>query len=162
MIDVIWNVQGLGNPGTRSALLAHVRDHSPDFIFLSETRLRREGAERVRVLLGFDGCMTVDCLGRSGGLMLLWKEPVRFLLGTFSRFHIEGDLVNELGESWRFVGIYGDPVSVQRRHTWELLRRLRSSFTGPWLVGGDMNEVASNSEIRGGRDRGPDQLSAFR
>ena len=143
MICVMWNVQGLGNPGTKGTLRSHVLDYKPDFIFLSETSLRKDGAERVRVMLGFEGCVTVECLGRSGGLMLLWKKPVKFLLGTMSRFHIEGDLVSENGRSWRFVGIYGDPVASQRRHTWELLRRLRGNHRGPWLVGGDMNDVVT-------------------
>jgi len=36
--------------------------------------------DAIRIKLGFDQCFVVDCHGKSGGLMLLWKDssPVEF------------------------------------------------------------------------------------
>ena len=63
MITLCWNVRGLGNPGTKGTLLAHSRKYKPDLLFLSETKLMKSAAERVHILLGFDGCFSVDYVG---------------------------------------------------------------------------------------------------
>lgn len=70
-------------------LQLHVQEHSPQFIFLSETKLSKAAAERLRVKLGYDGCLAVDRVGLSEGLALFWKDDVEFNVGSFSRFHIE-------------------------------------------------------------------------
>ena len=50
-------------------------------------------------------------------------------------------MTNENGLVWKVLGLYGDPVVANRRHLWEVVRRVLGSFWGPWLVGGDFNEV---------------------
>ena len=117
MIGLVWNVQGLGNPRTMRTLRSHSLEYKPDFIFMSETKLKKSAAERVRLLVGYDGCFAVERIGRSGGLMLLWKDGTRFSLGSFSRFHIEGALTDEVGKSWNFLGLYGDPVASNQKLT---------------------------------------------
>ena len=114
MIALLWNVRGLGNPGTKGTLQSHSRKLKPDLIFLSETKLKSSSAERVRIMLGFENCFAVDRVGRSGGLMLLWKDTIQFTLGSYSRFHIEGWVCDEDNKSWRFLGLYGDPVAANR------------------------------------------------
>uniref|UniRef100_A0A803P3V6 Reverse transcriptase n=1 Tax=Cannabis sativa TaxID=3483 RepID=A0A803P3V6_CANSA len=66
---------GLGNPWTLKTLSSHVKDHHPGMIFLSETKLKEEAMERIRIVLGYDGCFVVAAKGKSGGLALLWKDP---------------------------------------------------------------------------------------
>ena len=101
-------------------------------------------------------------MGRSGGLLLLWREPVSFSLCSFSRFHIEGWVADEDGVRSRFLGLYGDPVASNRKFSWDLIRRVLASFQGPWLVGGDLNEVAHDSELSHGRRRDTYLVDAFR
>lgn len=60
------------------------------------------------------------------------------------------------------MGIYGDPVAANRKWSWELVRRVLAAHPGPWLVGGDLNEVLENKELIDGRVREPHLLESFR
>lgn len=51
--------------------------YSPDIIFLSETKNRRWYMEEIMVKLGFHDLRTVEPIGRSGGLAVLWKEACK-------------------------------------------------------------------------------------
>ena len=64
--------------------------------------------------------------------------------------------------SWRFMGLYGDLRADHRRFSWELIKRVRSLYPDPFLVGGDLNEVAANSKLSGERTREPHLIEAFR
>src|SRR3954465_10253726 len=44
-----------------------------DVLFLSETLSKKQKLESIRILLKFDSCLSVDVVGRSGGLAVLWK-----------------------------------------------------------------------------------------
>lgn len=55
-------------------------------------------------------------------------------------------LLQILRKIWRFTGSYGHPVRNLRHHSWELIRRLHSMYSLPWLIGGDFNEILHLSE----------------
>ncbi|KAK2655391.1 hypothetical protein Ddye_008443 [Dipteronia dyeriana] len=86
---VSWNVWGLGNPRTFMALRKVLKKHSPSLVFLSETKLRGRKVISLKRQLGFEGCFQVDCVGRSGGLLLLWKEEWVVSMLSFSLGHID-------------------------------------------------------------------------
>lgn len=106
----------------------------------------------------------VNCNGKSGGLMLLWKEPIDITIFSYSSGHIDCK-VKHADKCWRFTGFYGHPEVTLRKHSWELLRKLNSmhELAGlPWLVGGDFNEICHDSEKLGGNPRPYQQTQAFR
>ncbi|KAL5821783.1 hypothetical protein ACOSQ3_023665 [Xanthoceras sorbifolium] len=72
-----------------------------------ETRLDNHQMERIRVKLGFSGKLVDDCVGRSGGLCLLWSPKVSVDLLSFSLFHIDVcvRMVIRFGGSRGFMGI---------------------------------------------------------
>lgn len=74
-----WNCCGLGKPRAVRAFAELVRDHNPQILFLSETRLRKEKIERVRIRLGFANNFVVELEG-GGGLMLLWVANVNLAI----------------------------------------------------------------------------------
>ena len=76
-------------------------------VFLSETRLFGRRAANLRRRLGFDGVIYVDCVGRSGGLTLLWRNTWQVHLRSSSRSHIDVDVISDLGDAWQFTGFYG-------------------------------------------------------
>ena len=39
--------------------------------------------------MGFEGCLQVDCVEKSGGLLLLWKEDWKVLVLSFLTSHID-------------------------------------------------------------------------
>uniref|UniRef100_A0A803PAX6 Reverse transcriptase domain-containing protein n=1 Tax=Cannabis sativa TaxID=3483 RepID=A0A803PAX6_CANSA len=106
--------------------------------------------ETIRIRLGFEGYFCVDAKGKSGGLALLWKAPFSVQLRSFNDFHIDAWINTEDDLNWRFTGFYGDPDPSQRKHSWTLLKRLARSDVGPWMCGGDFNEIRSIKEKLGG------------
>jgi hypothetical protein len=53
-----------------------------------ETKLLQHKMEFVKIKLGFDKMFVVDCKGRSGGLVLLWKSTIQVDIQNYSRRHI--------------------------------------------------------------------------
>ena len=76
--------------------------------------------------IGFHNAFAVDCVGRSGGLLLLWKKEWDVMVRSFSRGHIDAEVVSPDDARWRFTGFYGNPNAAERRFSWELLCRLRN------------------------------------
>jgi exonuclease III len=67
------NCQRLGNPRTVRNLHRLVKEKKPDLVFLMETKMQNKKCDFIRIKLGFDYMFGVDSVGRSGGLLLLWK-----------------------------------------------------------------------------------------
>ncbi|XP_059436384.1 uncharacterized protein LOC132169351 [Corylus avellana] len=89
----------------------------------------------------------VDCVGRSGGLALMWRESVRVDIQNYSRRYINA--VVKLGDClhpWKFTGFYGHPEVGRQKESWSLLKLLRSFQPEAWLCVGDFNEIAVDSE----------------
>uniref|UniRef100_A0A803PRV4 CCHC-type domain-containing protein n=1 Tax=Cannabis sativa TaxID=3483 RepID=A0A803PRV4_CANSA len=89
-------------------------------------------------------------LRKKWGLILLWAMDVETHVQSFSPFHIDSFVRIENGQWWRFTGFYGDPDPSQRFHSWKLLKRISRMYSGPWVVGGDFNEIVSQREKKGG------------
>ncbi|KAL8132768.1 hypothetical protein AgCh_008304 [Apium graveolens] len=127
-----------------------VDQERPSFIFLCETKDSKGRLERVRRELRFDGMLTVDPQGRSGGLTLMWKEKDQVKLRSISRNHIDVEVCSENKDMWRLTGIYGEPDQAQRRKTWDFLRNLARDSNLPRCAIGDMNNVTSQLDKKGG------------
>ncbi|KAK3211629.1 hypothetical protein Dsin_016335 [Dipteronia sinensis] len=154
MIGLYWNVRGLGNQRTVSALKRVVRKYSPSLVFQFETKLNSRSANKIRDYLGFTGGLAVDSDGKSGCLLLIWCEEWEVSILSYSKGHIDARMILKSGFQWIFSGFYGNPNSNLRANSWELLRRLRLVDNLPWVCGGDFNELLSLTE-KG--DRSPSQ-----
>ncbi|CAB4313390.1 unnamed protein product [Prunus armeniaca] len=162
MTILCWNVQGLGNPRTFRALRFLLRDKKPRIIFLSKTKKLVRQMECVQRQLGMMGCFSVGREGRAGGLAFLWQHGVEVSILSSSPGHIDAILKGVDMETFRFTGFYGNPEMRLRRHSWDLLRRIAGTVQGPWLVGGDFNEILEAHEYFGRRFRPMSQMRAFR
>ncbi|XVF56363.1 hypothetical protein PTKIN_Ptkin06aG0114300 [Pterospermum kingtungense] len=117
---------------------------------------------RNRVRWGYDNCFVVDCVGRAGGLALLWNSNYQINLQTYSKYHIDVSVISKAsGHSWRFTGFYGEPDQIKRHFSWDLLCQLSSASSLPWLIAGDFNEILSDVEKKGGCLRNANQMGAF-
>jgi hypothetical protein len=47
-------------------------------VFLIENKLRKVKMDSIRSKLGFPNMIVVDCVGRSGGLALMWGMRLRW------------------------------------------------------------------------------------
>ncbi|GLU10723.1 hypothetical protein SLE2022_275090 [Rubroshorea leprosula] len=159
MSILCWNCRGLGNPRAVRSLIELVGLKKPAVVFLCETLLDGRGMDRIRQRLRFHNCFTVDKIGRSGGLVMLWTSEVSLSLLSYSTNHIDMEVEGMGGCKWRLTGYYGCPERHRRRRSWALLRELASRSLLPWLICGDFNDILRQDEKVGG-DAQPEWLLA--
>ncbi|CAM8991132.1 unnamed protein product [Rhodiola kirilowii] len=160
MKALAWNCRGLGHPRSVSELTESVRFNRPDLVGLQETKIEERKLAAIQKRLGFKNGFVVPRQGLSGGLALWWNEEVSLTILSYSKYHIDACVEGE--EVVRVTVFYGEPVTSRRGIMWDLLRRLHSQFSLPWIVFGDFNEVCFDWKVKGGRIRGEWQMRAFR
>ena len=69
-----WNCRGGGNTRTVREIATLCQSHSPNMVFLCETRQKADKMRRIRRWIGLKGFTGVDSNGLSGGLALCWHE----------------------------------------------------------------------------------------
>ncbi|CAL1368789.1 unnamed protein product [Linum trigynum] len=79
----------------------------------------------------------------------------------FSLNFVDVAVQEEDGARWRFTVIYGWPKGTEKWMTWDLLRRIGQQWDGPWLCGGDFNQVRSTDEKSGGRCAHEPEMNHF-
>ncbi|XP_057779716.1 uncharacterized protein LOC130998302 [Salvia miltiorrhiza] len=156
-----WNCRGLGQPLAVPTILELNRVHRPSVIFLCETLSHRTRLEEIKNRLNFDGCFSVDSLGRSGGLCMMWKNSYNCSILGYSRNHIDLCITNANG-NWRLTGYYGFPERSRRRDSWTLLRRLAGVNNLSWLIIGDFNDLLDPGDKRGRVDHPNWLFTGFR
>jgi hypothetical protein len=118
--------------------------------------------EVVRYKLGFPNLFVVDCVGKSGGLALLWGDEITVDVQNYSHRHINGVIKTPTVDAqWKFTGFYGHPDVTKRQESWDLLKVLKQFSPTPWICFGDFNEVISNEEKWGGSNRSSSQMRRF-
>ncbi|CAM9002471.1 unnamed protein product [Rhodiola kirilowii] len=155
-----WNCRGLGRPRAVRALKDVLSVHHPQIVCLLETKMMAVGWDKLRPTLGFQNCFAVSRQGMSGGMAVLWNADTSLEIVNYSHMHI--DAVLKDGEDVRITLFYGAPAVGNRWRSWELLRRLRSLSSLPWLVIGDFNEVVTDKEVWGCGGRSNWQMENFR
>ncbi|GLT53494.1 hypothetical protein SLA2020_267600 [Shorea laevis] len=91
------------------------KDKQPRILFLMETKICKFRMEYVRNKLGFEGMFTVDPIGLSGGIALLWKEAREVEIQNFSNHHINAFIsIGASANKWLLTGFYGDPNRAHR------------------------------------------------
>ncbi|WJX78362.1 hypothetical protein P8452_61593 [Trifolium repens] len=115
MIVLSWNCRGLNGPSAIPNLRNLAQGHRPDVLFLSETLTNAHRMERVRTMLKFDSCLSIDVEGRSGGLSVLWKDSVKCRIMNYSRNFINLIVEDEERGDWRLTCYYGYPERSRRR-----------------------------------------------
>jgi hypothetical protein len=114
-----------------------VRDKRPNLVFLMETKLLQRKTICLKAKLGFDQIFVVDCKGRSGGLILLWRSTLQVEIQNYSRRHVNAVITPSTGSAWKLTRFYGHPEAAKRAEAWSLLRYLSKLNPEPWLCVGD-------------------------
>ena len=129
-----------------------VKDYKPQVLFLIESKRKRHEMDWLRSRWNFNNCVAVECMGRAGGLALLWMDEVKVDVQSFSKNHIDAIIGegNEEVKKWCCTGFYGEPDTNKRQESWNLLRRLKEMSRLPWLCVGDFNELLTSKEKLGG------------
>lgn len=99
-------------------------------------------ASFLRKRLGFEGCIVVDPIGLSGGLILLWKREGSVEIINYSQRHINAWCIEESEDTkWLFTRFYGNPETCKRRGSWDLLASFKLEGDTRWCVVGDFIET---------------------
>ena len=138
-----WNCKGMGSKWTTSYLREIWHKYKPDFLFLSETKQDFEFVQKYQSHFGFDNLVTVDPIGRSGGLALYYNNDYQVKVLYSSNRMIDVEAV-ALGKTVYLTFVYGDPVKELREQVWERLTRYGLSRSEPWFLIGDLNEITGN------------------
>lgn len=139
-----------------------MKDKKPDLVFLIETKLRNSRMQVIRRKLKFSGMLTVDPVGKSEGLALLWRDPVVVDIINYYVRHICARVsLTGSEEPLKFTGFYGNPDCGARADSWSILRHLLTFSPQEWLCLGDFNKILDLSENKGGRSRSASQMGYF-
>lgn len=156
-----WNCRGTGSAETVRHLRGLRRKVFPDLIFLMETKQKSEYMLGLKKSLGYDHMLTVEPVGLSGGLAVLWKDS--FHIDVISSDLRIIDLKVKFGSCSFFLScVYGDPVVARRKEVWDRLVDVGLLRDEAWLLVGDFNELLSNEEKSGGVTRSDKSLWDFR
>lgn len=152
---------GARDPCTFVALKKLLKKHSPDLVFLLETKINGSKTGNLKVSLRFNSCVNVDSIGNSGGLLLLWKDSIAVTILSFSTGYIDARISISDDFEWHFSGFYGDPNPSKRKVSWSLLRHLRDTDSLLWIYEGDFNELLSMNDKVGGSDKSFSGMTQF-
>lgn len=142
---ISFNCRGLDKDPKITKLAHLVREKEPDLVFLSETKSNSTRMENIPRRLNFGGCFVVECVKTAGGLCLLWKEGIEVNIQSYTQHHIDA-----MVDDWRFTSFYGCSRSHVKKHTLDLMRRIREDVQESWLVIGNFNLLFSSSDKIGG------------
>ncbi|TYH10966.1 hypothetical protein ES288_A07G220900v1 [Gossypium darwinii] len=109
-----------------------------------------------------EGCLAVNANGKSGGLVMMWKESDKVKVQTYSSNHIDSIIKLENDNPIRFTGFYGNAEPNKRQCSWNMLRRVGQSVAEKWIIGGDFNAILDNAENEGGRRKPRVLMEDFR
>lgn len=157
-----WNVRGLGNPRAMRSVCLAMRQHNPQILFLCETKLTVAEADKLKFRLKMDNAVCVPCQGRKGGLIILWKDEVALSLKSFSKHHINMEVMEGGRCAWKLTDFLGGCTSESRKEGWDTLVALAERPSLPWLVFGDFNEVLDENEHLSNHQRSQSQIQDFR
>lgn len=115
----------------------------------------------VKKKLGYDNLVTVEPVGLSGGLAVLWKKSYK--VNVLFRDKRVIDTKVEVGSlSFFLTCVYGDPVVARRKVVWDHLADIAVRRDEAWILTGDFNELMSNEEKLGGAVRSEASFWDFR
>ena len=92
-----WNCQELANPWIDCSLRKLVREQTPTMCFLMETRLDKEGFDKLYSNLQYQNKVIVKHSDSGGGLALLWKNDINMEVVNYIANHVLARITEEDG-----------------------------------------------------------------
>ncbi|RHN78278.1 putative endonuclease/exonuclease/phosphatase [Medicago truncatula] len=123
---ISWNCRGLGNVKAVPCIKDLIRVYKSDVVILIETLVESNKISDLCYTIGFDNHFSVDCIGRSGGLAILWRNSINCSLINYSQNFINMSVQDPIHDNWRLTAFYGYSDSGRHLASWDLLRHLSS------------------------------------
>ena len=88
--------------------------------------------EKEKFKIGLLNGLIVPCVGRSGGLAMLWSRDIKVEVQGYSRSFIDAFVTDpKSGFQWCITGFYRNPKTHQRKESWDLLKSLSQKYQMP-------------------------------
>ena len=118
--------------------------------------------EKEKEKAGFKNGLIIPCMGRSGGLALLWKKDILVEVQGYLNHYIDAIVTDSSsGFKWRIIGFYRHSKTHKRKESWDMIRELNRRYSLPWLCFGDFNEILTMGKKMGGAQRNQKQMGDF-
>ncbi|XP_021765414.1 uncharacterized protein LOC110729930 [Chenopodium quinoa] len=139
-----WNVRGLNKTSRVCDVLCFIKQHNIGLFGLLETRVKARKFAGVFPKFGGDWSVITNYSKHRGGrIWVIWMPGV---------FHVdvrrvEGQLIHLVarhiasGCSFDYTIVYGLNEASQRMELWDDLISISRNIHGPWMIGGDFNNV---------------------
>ena len=82
-----------------------------------ETKQTVEEMRQVQRESHYDSMLAVPCLGRKGGLAIMWNEDVDLHIQTYTQNHIDTLILIDHNSPWRIIGFNGKPEEQLQHET---------------------------------------------
>ncbi|KAI4297235.1 hypothetical protein L6164_037130 [Bauhinia variegata] len=160
---LFWNYQGMGNPLIVHNLKGMCRSHSPEVMFLSETKNESGKVKGWLKKCRFLNMKMVEPIGRAGGLALAWKENTSISDLVCDSFFISYTINDVIGGSFfHLIGIYASTDANSRRLQFQRLAGVIATMKGRIVIGGDFSTILYNHEKKGGIEVEEANMQDFR
>lgn len=159
-----WNCRVLGGPSTIPQLKESIRLNLPEVLFICETKQSWNFAQTVCKNLRFGNIWdTVEPVGKSGGLLVAWKEEIqiRSIIKNDFCYEIQIQSDEDVKPLW-LIFVYTSTESRERRTQWEYLIQRKQCWGSRWVMGGDFNDIKEHGEKNRGRRRSYGSFLTFR
>ena len=104
----------------------------------------------------------VNSKGKAGGLALFWNEEVTLGNVYGTDWYIAAEVVDENNnDHWWMVGIYASTEESIRKQQWKEIEEKKREWGDKWILVGDFNDICSNGEKWGGRERAEGSFREF-
>ncbi|XP_070005256.1 uncharacterized protein [Nicotiana sylvestris] len=148
---IIWNIRGGNNENFRRIFREMVDAHRPCMLALLETIM----GSHVELLNDFGFMEIIEVLadGQAGGIVILYNHEVVTIQNFIHRnqeIHATIEVL-PIRKLWLFSTIYASTDICNRNTMWENLKNISRNHIGPWMVGGDFNDIFSANDKFGGR-----------
>ncbi|XP_061351224.1 uncharacterized protein LOC133296287 [Gastrolobium bilobum] len=159
---IIWNTRGAAKRELGGALKTMIRKYSVDVVVLLEPRTSSEVCRKLMKKLGFDSLIVEEAQGFSGGIWIMWhSKKIEVVVVSPSSQSIHCKIKIPIGKIFDFTTVYASPTQNLREKLWDELRNLSDTIMGPWILGGDFNEIAYSHEKKGGVAVDPSKCAKF-
>jgi exonuclease III len=152
MITISWNCRGLAQSFTVRSLMAIIRKHNPDVLFLTKTKTAPHLAGPILNQLGFVMMIQAPPSCSKEGLLLAWKTDIN-LVSLFVSSNIISVWCYSVDPTVKclFSFVYGPPYKKTNSDFCIALANFGYSYSDHWICIGDFNAISSSDDKLGGR-----------
>ncbi|XP_019190728.1 PREDICTED: uncharacterized protein LOC109185202 [Ipomoea nil] len=140
-------MEGVGNRFTVNHAKGLMSDSQLGAICFLETKTNNVSRlNRMAKSLGFDKMFIVKPLGFASGLTLLWRSNIFNFSVIRNTTQVIHGIVRGPGSNVRVSFAYVRPTRVAKESFWSDCKTYNINLNDPWIMMGDFNDIADNTE----------------